>query len=64
MHFITEELWQNITERQDGESLMVSPMKPFGGRRRGPAGIVRAGEGADCNIRSIRLQKNIARRRH
>ena len=26
MPFITEELWQHISERQDGESLMVSPM--------------------------------------
>ena len=27
MPFITEELWQHISERQDGESLMVSPMQ-------------------------------------
>ena len=26
MPFITEELWQHIAERKDGESLMVSPL--------------------------------------
>ena len=30
MPFISEELWQHITERKEGESLMVSPMQPVG----------------------------------
>ena len=29
MPFITEERWQNLYERKDGESIMVSEIKPF-----------------------------------
>ena len=30
MPFITEELWQNLAERKDGESLMVTPLEKVG----------------------------------
>ncbi len=62
MPFITEELWQNITERQDGESLMVSPMKPL---ETADEALLTAFEQVKeliSNIRSIRLQKNIAQK--
>jgi valyl-tRNA synthetase len=62
MPFITEELWQQISERKDGESLMVSPMK-FGGAVDTDiiAGFDIAKE-VISNIRTIRLQKNIAQK--
>ena len=62
MPFITEELWQHLCDRTDGESLMVSPLsmsalvdediiREFG--------VVKE---VISNIRSIRLQKNIAQK--
>jgi valyl-tRNA synthetase len=62
MPFITEELWQQMYEREEGESIMVQYFKldtyvdvPY----------VRQFEVAKeviANIRSIRLQKNIAQK--
>ena len=60
MPFITEELWQHIIDRKDGESLMVSPMTAPG---EVDEAIVREFEVVKeiiSNVRSIRLQKNIA----
>jgi valyl-tRNA synthetase len=62
MPFITEELWQQICERKEGESLMVSPMK-FGGAV--DTDIIADFDVAKeviSNIRTIRLQKNIAQK--
>jgi valyl-tRNA synthetase len=62
MPFITEELWQQICERKEGESLMVSPMK-FGGAV--DTDIIADFDIAKeviSNIRTIRLQKNIAQK--
>jgi valyl-tRNA synthetase len=62
MPFITEELWQQISERKEGESLMVSPMK-FGGAV--DTDIIADFDVAKeviSNIRTIRLQKNIAQK--
>jgi valyl-tRNA synthetase len=62
MPFITEELWQQICERKEGESLMVSPMK-FGGAV--DSDIIADFDVAKeviSNIRTIRLQKNIAQK--
>ena len=53
MPFITEELWQQMYEREEGESLMVCPL------------TIRQFEVVKeviSNIRSIRLQKNIAQK--
>ena len=62
MPFITEELWQHLQERGEGESLMVSPMLV-------PAAydesLLQRFEGVKeviSNLRSIRLQKNIAQK--
>lgn len=60
MPFITEELWQNLEERKDGETIMF---------QRTPSGELGAGgllqtfelaQGAVNNIRSIRQQKNLS----
>ena len=63
MPFITEELWQAIEERQEGESLMVSPMEKIGDEAKGDEAIRQAA--AQCfdiisAIRNIRAQKNIS----
>ena len=62
MPFISEELWQHITERQDGESLMVSPMQPVGEVDDNLLKQVEAAKEVISNIRAIRVQKNIAQK--
>ena len=62
MPFITEELWQHLCDRTDGESLMVSPLSMSA---LVDEDIIREFEVVKeviSNIRSIRLQKNIAQR--
>ena len=62
MPFITEELWQHIAERREGESLMVSPM---GATLPADEALLRQFEAVKeviSNIRAIRLQKNIAQK--
>jgi valyl-tRNA synthetase len=62
MPFITEELWQALVDRKEGESLMVTPLegvKEFQGSK--------VEEAAQCfeiisAIRNIRAQKNISPR--
>ena len=60
--FITEELWQHLCDRTDGESLMVSPLSMSA---LVDEDIIREFEVVKeviSNIRSIRLQKNIAQK--
>ncbi len=62
MPFITEELWQHLCDRKDGESLMVSPLSMSAWV---DEDIIREFETVKeviSNIRSIRLQKNIAQK--
>ena len=62
MPFITEELWQHLCDRKDGESLMVSPLSMSA---LVDEDIIREFETVKeviSNIRSIRLQKNIAQK--
>ena len=62
MPFITEELWQHIAERREGESLMVSPM---GATLSADEALLRQFEAVKeviSNVRAIRLQKNIAQK--
>ena len=62
MPFITEELWQHPCDRTDGESLMVSPLSMSA---LVDEDIIREFEVVKeviSNIRSIRLQKNIAQK--
>ncbi len=63
MPFITEELWQNIMERKDGESLMVQSVKEL------PAayddaflGKIATLKDVIGNVRAIRQQKNLSPR--
>ena len=62
MPFITEELWQHIAERQDGESLMVSPMAAPASADEALLQQFEAVKEVISNIRAIRLQKNIAQK--
>ena len=62
MPFITEELWQHLCDRTDGESLRVSPLSMSA---LVDEDIIREFEVVKeviSNIRSIRLQKNIAQK--
>ncbi len=62
MPFITEELWQQITPRKDGESLMVSPMTAQGTVDAAFVAKFDVAKEVISSIRSIRLQKNIAQK--
>ncbi len=59
MPFITEELWQHIVERKDGESLMVSPIAMTTEVNEGLVRQFEVVKEIVTNVRSIRLQKNI-----
>ncbi|MDR2086689.1 MAG: valine--tRNA ligase [Dysgonamonadaceae bacterium] len=61
MPFITEELWQALEERNDGESIMISAM-PESNRDEKTENIMEDFEQVKAivaNIRTIRTQKNI-----
>ena len=62
MPFITEELWQHIVDRKDGESLMVSPMVAPGKVDEALVQQFEVVKEIISNVRSIRLQKNIAQK--
>lgn len=62
MPFITEELWQHIAERKDGESLMVSPLAPMGVVDNTLLQQFEVVKDVIGNVRAIRLQKNIAQK--
>ena len=62
MPFITEELWQHIADRKDGESLMVSPMAAPAVYDEELLKQFEAVKEVISNIRAIRLQKNIAQK--
>ena len=62
MPFITEELWQHLAERQEGESIMVARMPE---PKEYDAHVIEQFETTKqiiSGIRAIRLQKNIANR--
>ena len=63
MPFITEELWQNLAERKEGESLMVTPLEKVGEEAKGEEAIRQAAAQyfeIISSIRNIRAQKNIS----
>ena len=62
MPFITEELWQHIADRNEGESLMVSPMTAPAAYDEAIIAQFEAVKEVISNIRAIRLQKNIAQK--
>lgn len=59
MPFITEELWQALTERKDGESIMVSDMPKETSFDNDLITSFDKVKGIIAGIRTIRLQKNI-----
>ena len=62
MPFITEELWQHIADRKEGESLMVSPMAAPIAYDEAIIAQFEAVKEVISSIRAIRLQKNIAQK--
>lgn len=62
MPFITEELWQHIVDRKDGESLMVSPLSISAEVDGAFVQQFEVVKEVISNVRSIRLQKNIAQK--
>ena len=58
MPFITEELWQALEERNEGESIMISTMPSFHESHHDTDGMEEAKE-IIVNIRNLRAQKNI-----
>ena len=64
MPFITEELWQHLAERKEGESIMISPMT-IPAPQEGDAEIIVAMNHAKsviAGVRAVRNSKNISPR--
>ena len=59
MPFITEELWQALTDRQKNESIMVSPMPKESATDNNLITSFEKVKEIIAGVRSIRLQKNI-----
>jgi valyl-tRNA synthetase len=59
MPFITEELWQNITERKAGESIMISLQPKVDQYKETILNEFETTKSIISSIRSIRLEKNI-----
>ena len=62
MPFITEELWQQMAERKEGESLMVNSLLLNGTVDEAFIQQFEVVKEVISNIRTIRLQKNIAQK--
>ncbi|KAA6348442.1 Valine--tRNA ligase [termite gut metagenome] len=59
MPFITEELWQQICERKEGESIMMSLLTPDAGVDETLINQFETAKEIIGNVRTVRLQKNI-----
>ena len=59
MPFITEELWQVLAERKEGDSIMVAPMPKANNTDQSLLAAFNTVKEIVANIRTIRLQKNI-----
>ena len=60
MPFITEELWQDMAERKDGETIMFQPSPKAGSYDTNLISSFELAEEAVNAVRSIRQQKNIS----
>lgn len=60
MPFITEELWQHIAERRDGESIMYAPMPQAGEIDNDIVAAIEVAKEVITGVRAVRAQKNIA----
>lgn len=59
MPFITEELWQHIAERRDGESIMYAPTPQVGEINTSLLQVMEQVKEAVNGIRNVRAEKNI-----
>ena len=59
MPFITEELWQHIAERKEGESIMVASMPKVEEYNEAVVANIESAKNIIAGVRTIRLQKNI-----
>jgi valyl-tRNA synthetase len=62
MPFITEELWQALGKRNDGESIMVAPMPEAGATDDSFLKAFDTAREIIGGVRAVRLQKNIPNR--
>jgi valyl-tRNA synthetase len=62
MPFITEEIWQEMYERADGESIMLCPLSTDHYVNQSLVQQFEVVKEVISNVRSIRLQKNIAQK--
>ncbi|MDE5554391.1 MAG: valine--tRNA ligase, partial [Muribaculaceae bacterium] len=60
MPFITEELWQHLAERRDGESIMYAPMPQPGDIDNDITSAIEVAKEVITGVRAVRAQKNIA----
>ena len=60
MPFITEELWQNIKERNDGESIMYAPMPGADGADDAILASMECAKEIITGVRAVRAQKNLS----
>jgi len=60
MPFITEELWQHIAERKDGESIMYAQLPTSGNVNADLLAQVETAKEIITGVRSVRASKNIA----
>lgn len=62
MPFITEELWQNVTERKEGESIMISRLRNYSEAECSLMKEMEHLKEVISGVRTIRLQRNIAQK--
>ena len=64
MPFITEELWQQLTPRKEGDSIMVNPLHTasLSDDERGLMHVMEQAKQIISNVRAIRNTKNIAQK--
>ncbi len=59
MPFITEELWQTLYKREEGDSLMISPQPSAGVNNKTILSNFESAKNIIAGVRTIRLDKNI-----
>ncbi|MAS52422.1 MAG: valine--tRNA ligase [Flavobacteriales bacterium] len=60
MPFITEEIWQNVKERKDGESIMTASWPTFEGQNPDLIGFGEKMQGLVSGIRNLRSQQGMS----
>ncbi|WP_321426016.1 valine--tRNA ligase [uncultured Bacteroides sp.] len=62
MPFITEELWQCLTDRKDGESIMSQTLPSYEAAKEDTLSSFESTKEVIAGVRTIRMQKNIAQK--